>query len=97
MHGMLVKVWGDTEDIGIYEPAVVEPIMFVPKNRYLHETRPAMFKVYLEWRKTDWFKRKERDYNYDRHFQPVSFLENHYRKWATSENGRHLKAWNLAS
>jgi hypothetical protein len=82
-NGTVVKAWGDPEEVGTYEhPPVPEPRTFIPKDLFLHVTRPWMFKVYLHWRRQPWFRDKERAYNYDRHFQPGCYVEDHYREWA---------------
>ena len=84
--GTEIKSWGDPEDVGSYEPPLPpEPRTFIPTNPFLHEERPAMFKVYLHWRTQDWFIKKERGYNYDRHFQPGCAVETHYRDWAATK------------
>lgn len=80
--GTVVNQWGDPDDIASYKPPVVEPRTFVPINDNLRTEKPEMYKIYLLWRKEPWFKEVEGKYNYDRHFQPGGFIENHYREWA---------------
>ena len=84
--GTVVHEWGLADDIGTYQPPPPpEPFTFVPADPNLPITRPGMFQVYLEWRKEEWFKAKEREYRYDRHFQPGGFVEKHYREWAAKK------------
>lgn len=81
--GTVVREWGNPEDVGIYDPGPPpEPRTFVPTNDALAWERPGMFGVYLAWRKEPWFTDMERSYNYDRHFQPGSKVESHYREKA---------------
>ena len=85
-NGTVVKGWGDPEDVGTYDPGPPPELRtFVPKDHTLHIARPEMFRVYCLWRKEKWFMEKERAYNYDRHFQPGGYIEDHYRKWATEK------------
>lgn len=81
-NGTVVNQWGDPDDIVAYEPPKIEPLTFLPEDPHLLRKRPDMFKVYAIWRKEEWFKEKERAYNYDRHFQPGIAIEKHYREWA---------------
>ncbi len=87
-NGTVVREWGLSDDIGTYEPPPPTIYTFVPTNDTLKEDRPAMWSVYLAWRKTDWFREKERGYNYDRTFAPGGKTESYYRDWAA---GRGLK------
>lgn len=85
-NGTVVRSWGDPEDVGSFEhPKPSEPLTFVPNDRNLAINMPGIFITYLQLRKTSWFKEKESGYNYDRHFQPGSQTESHYRKWAESK------------
>lgn len=82
-NGTVVKEWGDSEDVGVYEPPQpAEPLTFIPSDINLFFNRPAMFAVYAMWRKEEWFKQKESAYAYDRHFQPGGCIEKHYADFA---------------
>lgn len=82
-NGTVVRAWGDPDDVGVApEPEQSEPITFVPRSAALSITSPAMWRVYLAWRKEPWFREMERSYNYDRHFHPGSKTERHYREKA---------------
>lgn len=84
--GTVVKEWGLAEDIGTYTPPEPgEQLTFIPNNMHLKTENPALFKVYLNWRKQSWFKEMIGKYLYDRHFQPGSFIENHYKEWAAKK------------
>lgn len=85
-NGTVVRKWGEPDDVGIYDPPPPsEPFTFIPTDLCLHLDRPEMFKLYAWWRKQSWFIKKERDYAYDRYFQPGGFVENHYRDWAAKK------------
>lgn len=78
--GTVVRAWGDPEEVGVAdEPEPQEPRTFLPRNPALFHESPAMWSVYLAWRKEPWFREMERSYNYDRHFQPGGKIEGHYR------------------
>lgn len=82
-NGTVVKAWGDPEDVGTYQhPEPPEPLTFIPNDRTLCISRPAIFEIYLGWRKENWFTEKQSAYNYDRHFQPGGCTEKYYREWA---------------
>jgi hypothetical protein len=85
-NGFVVKKFGLAEDtnISVEQP---EPcrLTFVPKDRFLKQTNPAMYGVYLHWREQSWFKEKVSAYLYDRHFQPGNQVENYYRTWAATK------------
>lgn len=83
--GTVVREWGMADDVGLYEPPKPTIWTFVPQNGTLKEDRPAMWGVYLEWRKSKWFKEKERGYNYDKHFAPGGKTESYYRDWAATK------------
>lgn len=86
-NGTVVHAWGDPEDVGVFEhPKPEEPLTFVPKDRMLAFNNPNMFNVYLSWREEGWFKEKERNYAYDRHFQPGGKIEKYYREWAATKS-----------
>lgn len=85
IHGTVIHEWGEPEDVGVFKPAPPTLYTFVPTDPGLELRRPEMWKVYLAWRETPWFKEKERGYNYDRHFQPGSVTEKHYRDWAATK------------
>ncbi len=87
-NGTVILAWGDPEDIGVFTPPVVEPRTFVPINRHLKAEKPAMWALYLFWRKAEWFKELERNYNYDRHFHPGRQTEDHYRDLVRSRGLR---------
>jgi len=85
-NGTVVLGWGDPEDVGTYqEPAPGEPLTFVPCDEFMAFDRPAMFGVYLLWRKEPWFKEQVSGYLYDRHFAPGGKTESHYREWASKK------------
>ncbi len=81
--GTVVRAWGDPEDVGIYQPLEVKLKTFVPVDDLLSVNNPFMYRVYLEWRKQSWFREMEGKYNYDRHFQPGTFVESYYSVWAS--------------
>lgn len=74
--GTVIRGWGKPEP---YEPPKPTMYTLVPVDRNLEQTNPAMWKVYLEWQKQDWFKKLISDYMYDKHFAPGSKTESHYR------------------
>ena len=79
-NGTVIRQWSlDPVRMEKHEPVFYT---FVPMNQELKEERPAMWGVYLYWRKQAWFKDMERSYNYDRYFQPGTVTENHYREMA---------------
>lgn len=80
--GTVVRSW-EANNPGFHaDPPAPEPRTFIPRDRDLFNSKPAMWGVYLYWRKQPWFTDMERGYNYDRHFQPGGFVENHYREKA---------------
>lgn len=88
-NGTEVRAWGDPEDVGMApEPEPPEQITFLPRDQSLFQTRPEMWRVYLAWRKEPWFREMESGYNYDRHFQPGGYVENHYREKAAKRGLR---------
>ena len=78
-NGTVVLEWdADPENVGIYTPPEPgEQLTFVPIN----PTTMAIF-IYSHWVNEEWFKEMERNYLYDRHFQPGGFVEEHYREKA---------------
>ena len=83
-NGTVVRSWGDPEDVGVApEPEEQEQITFLPRDGNLFHASPAMWRVYLSWRKEPWFKDLERSYAYDRHFQPGGRTESYYREKAS--------------
>lgn len=99
--GTVIREWGPEGDIEVYEPEPPTVYTFVPRDADLASKSPALFKVYLEWRKQSWFKEAVRGYNYDRHFAPGVKTERHYRDLADNrglrivdeeEAGRIIKA-----
>ena len=93
-NGTVVRGWGDPEDVGYFEhPEPPEPYTFLPRNSFdLQVNRPALWGVYLLWRKESWFTEKERGYNYDRHFAPGGKTESYYRDWA-DKKGMIVGRW----
>lgn len=87
-NGTVVREWGSPEEIGVYEPPKPTIYTFVPENDNLKNEKPALWKLYLSWKKADWFKKMENDYNYDKHFQPGCKTEDYYRSWAHSKGMR---------
>ena len=81
-NGTVVREWGPADDIGTYEAPRPTIYTFIPINGALKEDSAAMWGVYLAWRKTEWFRKMEHDYNYDRHFAPGGKTESHYREMA---------------
>lgn len=82
-NGTVVRAWGDPEDVGTYDPGPPPELRtFIPRDPKMHDVNSTNFQLYLLWRKEQWFKEKERAYNYDRHFQPGRLIEGHYRGWA---------------
>lgn len=88
-NGTVVIEWGLEDDVGTFDPGPPpEPRTFLPNDQFLSDHRPEMFDVYCHWRNTPWFKEKQGAYNYDRHFQPGSKIETHYRDWAATKGMR---------
>lgn len=88
-NGTVVREWCAPEDSqGFQEPEPPEPYTFVPADPLLLKNRPAMFRVYAQWRKASWFKDMERGYNYDRHFAPGTKTESHYVEKASARGLR---------
>jgi len=85
--GMEIIAWGSPDEVGCYEPPPPTHYTFVPEDN-LKITSPALFAVYLEWRKQKWFKEKEQGYNYDKHFAPGLKTEQYYRDWAKTKSMR---------
>lgn len=85
MNGTVIHEWGAAEDVGVYEPEPPVVYTFVPADDFLKTEHPGLYRVYVLWTKTEWFKEKERGYNYDRHFAPGCKTEDHYRNWAASK------------
>ena len=84
-NGTVIHDWGPEDDVGVYQPEPPTQYTFVPTDSFLKERRPEMYKVYLYWREQEWFKEKERGYNYDRHFAPGCATEKYYRDWAATK------------
>jgi len=84
-NGCSIVEWGDPEEVGTYDPP--NPVLrtFVPIDDSLETRKPAEYMNYLRQTKTDWFKEKERNYNYDLHFQPGSKTESYYNDWAKTK------------
>ncbi len=87
--GFRMMEWGDHEDIGYYKPPVVEPFTLLP-NWWEWEEKSYGFRVQIYAR---FVRRKDivdkiNCYNYDRHFQPGSKVEDYYREWAEKMGGR---------
>lgn len=76
------------------EEEPISILSFIPENPFLHISNPAIFQAYLSWRKSEWFKEKERNYNYDRFFQPGGQIEKYYRNWA-AEKGMTVGVFNI--
>ena len=83
--GTVVRAWGDPEDVGVYRhPEPVSLRTFIPIDDRLSVTNPESYRLYLRLRTLPWFQEKERNYNYDRHFQPGGSIEEYYSKWAAT-------------
>ncbi len=84
-NGTAIRFWGNPEDRPTYIP--LEPVRwsFVPINSFLKTENSQKYEIYLNWRKQEWFKEMERNYNYDRFFQPGYKVEKYYSDWATSK------------
>ncbi len=80
INGTLIHEFGSIDDVGVYEPPKPTQYMFVPKN----ET-PLSMAIHEEWKKSDWFQEKLRNYHYDKHFQPGCKIEKYYADWAASK------------
>ena len=84
MNGTVVHEWGLEDDVGIYDPGPpLEQRTFIP--RVIDPAKLSVLKIYACWIKEPWFKEKVNAYNYDRHFQPGSYIENHYKEWANKK------------
>lgn len=92
IHGTLIREWGAADEIGTYQSPAPTLYTFAPADDELKQKRPELYGVYLAWRKTDWFRDKERGYNYDRHFAPGGKTEDHYRAWAASKGMKIVPA-----
>lgn len=76
-EGTAIHSFGEDEG-WLYEPPD-NRMVFVPENDDLKEESPALWGVYLSWRKSDWLQKLEGEYNYDRTFHPGCKIEGHYR------------------
>lgn len=83
--GTDVKEWGCADDVGCYTPPPPNPKTFIPADPFPSE---FILTNYFRMRETSWFKEQEGKYNYDAHFQPGVFIENHYSKWASQHGLR---------
>lgn len=87
--GTVVEEFGPADDVDCYgdvEPPDPEDLpTFIPARNDLPD---GMLAAYRAWRKTTWFKEKERGYRYDRHFAPGEATERHYREWAAKKGMR---------
>ena len=79
-NGTVVKEWSLDKKIQ-YTPPVSERPVFVPKDPRLKENSPALYNVYLKWKKEEWFKEKERQYAYDMYFSPCAKTHMWWREW----------------
>lgn len=79
--GTVVKYFGLEKQPINYEEDK-ESISFIPIHEKLYINNPILYSIYMLEREKDWFKEMERNYNYDRHFQPGSVTENHYTEKA---------------
>lgn len=84
-NGTDVEEFGTIDEVGVYDPPKPTLYTFVPRNPLLKFEKPAMWDVYLHWRKQEWFQDKVRGYNYDRHFAPGLKTERYYQEFAQSK------------
>ncbi|WP_075595408.1 hypothetical protein [Novacetimonas hansenii] len=77
-NGTVIHGWGPRYEVSPYKPE--PPVIYdmVPRDIGLESHRPEMFRVYLHWRNTEWFKEMCRSYNYDRYVQPGGKTEEYY-------------------
>jgi hypothetical protein len=78
-NGTVVREWGTEENVGLYEPPPPPMYDMVPIDDSLEQTRPQMWKVYLMWKKEEWFKEILSSYAYDAHFAPGLKTEQYWR------------------
>jgi hypothetical protein len=104
--GTRVIEWGLEDDISPFIPPEPTNFTMIPDNNAISIKPDAtadeyegavkrMMHIYNSMRKLDWFKKWEQSYNYDRHFQPGYFIENHYRAQPVAGCGRTLAQMNL--
>lgn len=78
-NGTVVHEWCLEEFAEGYEPPQPNPWCLFPRHAFnLRADKPALWKVYLQWRKEAWFTELERAYNYDNHFAPGVMTSSHY-------------------
>jgi hypothetical protein len=87
-NGTVVREWGDEETVGLYEPPPPTQYDMIPLDPHLKVKRPHMWKVYLLWRKEEWFKELIRSYTYDSHFAPGGKTETYWRDRAKAKGLR---------
>lgn len=96
-NGTVVQEWGLAEHVGTYEPPKPNPYRLFPRHAAtLRVERPALWAVYLAWRRETWFTDLERGYNYDRHFSPGVVTDGHYTGPSSVATKRGL-IWKLES
>lgn len=79
-NGSLMRAWGKTSEVGIYEPPAPTEYTFTLKSGY----SPAEEKEFLKLKETEWFKKKIKDMNYDFWALPGLFTTEYYKKIAAS-------------
>lgn len=86
--GFAMKEWGDHEDIGYYNPPVIEPTILLPDwISWPEESYGFRVQVYARLLLRPDIVKKLAEYAYDRHFQPGGCIEGCYREWATKMGG----------
>lgn len=84
-NGTVIHEWCREEDYQQYDvPPPVQAIL-VPQDDFLKQERPEMYKVYLAWKKLDWFTEMQRSYNYDRMFAPGLKTEGYWKAKAAEK------------
>lgn len=58
---------------------------FIPTNTELHKASPELFKVYVYWRKSKWFKELEKNYNADKIILSSEYVDKYYTKQIESK------------
>lgn len=88
-NGTVVRHFG--EELRHFEPPPPPIYDMVPINPNLEKERPEMYRVYLAWKKLDWFQELLRNYAYDRHFQPGVKIEGYYKNKALEKGLRIVR------
>lgn len=84
-RGTVVREWGTEETVGLYKPPPPPIYDMVPVDDHLQSHNPALWKVYLAWKKEPWFAELLGGYAYDAHFAPGTKTEQYWRDKAAKK------------